>query len=136
MRTLLLASLLLFLISGCKKNNKDLGSDSIYGTWELRKTEGGMVGPMNYPPGNGNKLKITSSAYAMYINDSLVHTTPITISTGTNPQTGKDASKLTDSTGYAFYADVIAGRLHIYHGTFALDGVMNIYARLSEADGD
>lgn len=60
-------------IAGCKKSSDRLAiSDSIEGTWELRKTSAAMMpGTVVHEPGNGNKLKFTGNRFEMYINGVL-----------------------------------------------------------------
>ena len=53
----------------CKKSNNEAG---IVGNWELRKSEGGLAGTINYPPGNG--VTYTFSANGAYSHsDSVSH---------------------------------------------------------------
>src|SRR5204862_2051954 len=55
-------------------------SNSIVGSWELRKTTGAMdPSPTNYAPGNGNILKFTNGNYEKYSNGVLVSSGPFTI---------------------------------------------------------
>lgn len=64
------------LTGSCKKNNAKENTDttiSIIGSWELRQTSAAMNPAItNYPAGNGNILKFTTSAYETYSNGQLV----------------------------------------------------------------
>ena len=132
MRNILLIAFAAITFSACKKNRLSEVHDSIQGRWELRSSTGGFVGPMNYAPGNGNIVKFTSSHFMYYKMDSLLSETPYTISVTTNPQSGKLAGKIMDATGYSFFAEVTADKLHLYHRTIASDGVILIYTRLNQ----
>ena len=71
MRLIILSLIVfIFLSAGCKKrsHNPDY-SDSIEGTWELRKIAGNLI--INYPPGSGNLLKFTTTKYEIYASDTL-----------------------------------------------------------------
>ena len=136
MRIIILIAIAALTFSACKKDKSDKGSDSILGRWELRSTTGGIVGPMSYLPGNGNIVKFTSTHFGLYRSDTLVIETPYTSMVATNPQTGKNSNKITDPTGYSFFAEVSAGRLYIYHATLAVDGTISIYARLNSVEGE
>jgi len=61
------------MITGCKKSADRLAiSDSIEGTWELRKTSAAMMpGAVIHEPGSGNKLKFTGNKFEMYVKGQL-----------------------------------------------------------------
>lgn len=132
MRNILMIAILAIAVSACKKDKLSDIHDSIQGKWELRSSAGGFVGPLDYAPGNGNIVKFTSSHFMYYKKDSLLSETPYTISVATNPQNGRRAGKIMDATGYSFFAEVTAGKLHLYHGTLAADGVVLIYTKLNQ----
>ncbi|PTX19574.1 hypothetical protein C8N40_104306 [Pontibacter mucosus] len=59
---------LLFLLTGCEKDNADLletsqTENSLVGTWELRTVSGGWTGTTEYKPGNGNIYRFTKDTY-------------------------------------------------------------------------
>ncbi len=53
---------LFFLIIGlgCRKDKLHNAQKDIIGSWELRKSEGGIGGTIVYPPGNGNIYQFNS----------------------------------------------------------------------------
>jgi hypothetical protein len=64
--------LILVFSGSCKKDGtSNANSTSILGKWELKETMG-MTPTTEYPPGNGNMLKYSDSAYEMYTNNNLV----------------------------------------------------------------
>jgi len=75
------ANLKLFLVialviaGACNKDQSKKTGDGdglIFGTWELRKTSGGMMpGEQVYPRGNGNVLKFEGDHYERYANGNL-----------------------------------------------------------------
>lgn len=65
-----------FLSAGCKKD-KAAAYLSIEGTWELRQASGMIT--INYPPGNGNKLKFSATGYEAYENGQPVKSGGYTI---------------------------------------------------------
>ena len=132
MRNILLIAFAAITFSACKKDRLIEVHDSIQGRWELRSSTGGFVGPMNYAPGNGKIVKFTSSHFMYYKMDSLLSETPYTISVTTNPQNDRRAGKITDATGYSFFVEPTAGKLHLYHGAIASDGVVLTYTRLNQ----
>ena len=70
-------ALLVNAFAGCRKDNpKDANaSNSITGSWELRKSSAAMNPNVHiFPPGNGNILKFTDAGYQLYINGQLVKT--------------------------------------------------------------
>ena len=64
--------LLPLFITSCKKESTSLSS-TIIGTWELRTAYSGWVGNKNYPPGNGNYLKFTGSAFETDTNSVIAN---------------------------------------------------------------
>ena len=74
----------LFLSASCKKSthNSDY-SDSVEGTWELRKIVANTV--LDYPPGSGNLLKFTENGYEQYINSTLAKSGTYSIVTESMP---------------------------------------------------
>lgn len=58
-----------FLFLSCKKDRDQF--PAISGSWELRTVYNGQGGAINYPPGNGNLLKFTSTTYQEYSNGTL-----------------------------------------------------------------
>ena len=64
--------------AACNKDQSKKTGDGdglIFGTWELRKTSGGMMpGEQVFPRGNGNMLKFESNHYERHVNGSLTRT--------------------------------------------------------------
>ena len=58
-------------LAGCGKD-KRIGSSTLTGTWELRRTQ--SMALTDYPAGNGNTYKFTSTTYEKYSNGTLVKT--------------------------------------------------------------
>ena len=58
-RLLLIAALFSLVTFSCKKEKDDLDNAEVIGNWELSVTSA-MSGLQNYPPGNGNILKLRS----------------------------------------------------------------------------
>lgn len=56
--------------TGCKKSNAEKAvRRDITGSWELKQTSGMLT--TNYPPGSGNVLQFTASAFKRYTNGRL-----------------------------------------------------------------
>jgi hypothetical protein len=74
-KTALLITLsVVFLFSACKKEHMmNCGTLDMHlkGTWELRSTTGGNILSATYPPGNGNLLRLSDTAYALYSSGKL-----------------------------------------------------------------
>jgi hypothetical protein len=64
MRQMFAASVFLVLFAGCSKNK--MFKDTYVGTWELRSSNGGSMGLVNYNPGNGFILKFTGDSLYQY----------------------------------------------------------------------
>lgn len=55
----------------CKKGSKDY--NNLASKWEIRQAVGGLMGTINYQPGNGNILEFKSdNSFASYVKDSIV----------------------------------------------------------------
>lgn len=119
----------IFLSAGCKKDKTN--AFSIQGTWELRQASGMIT--IDYPPGNGNKLKFSTAGYEAYENGQLVKSGSYTIaedgSVVTNtcldfPQ-GRFAMRIiydNMQTAPKIFFEREGSKLNFVSGCFALDG--------------
>jgi hypothetical protein len=108
--------------------------DSIVGTWELRKTSGGMMpGEQVYPSGNGAILKFDNGHYERYVNGSLTKTGEYEIvSDGTVGQSvclvmpdGQFTNRIiydNETVSEKVFIQVSNNKLTFISGCYALDG--------------
>lgn len=122
--------LLALSIISCKKERPAIASQ-IIGQWELRAVYNGWIGNKNYPAGNGNYLKFTSSSFEIDTNKVLV-------SSGTYSLV-KDKFNLTGENGYRIIYNHEANSSRIFvnvlHDSLTLsvdanDGGGSIYIRM------
>jgi len=123
------------LFAGCRKRLNEQYSDSLVGSWELFSVEGGMrIGPITQPPYSSRWI-FTDSTYKHILSDSLIGSGDYMIRKSTDPQTGKEVSKLIfdinnpdPNLGLPF--DISKNVLSIYRGWIAADGVIEKYRRV------
>jgi hypothetical protein len=121
----------------CKKDSSGKNpsiSTSIIGTWELRKTSGGMMpGEKTYPQGNGNILKFTGTSYEAYENGQLADSGKYTISEDATveenvclefPDNQYTHRIIYDSSSFyrKNFIQISNGKLSFISGCYALDG--------------
>jgi len=120
--------------------NKDQGKKSgksqspIDGTWEIRKTSGGMMpGEQLHSPGNRNMLKFDNGQYEQYVNGALTKSGEYEIvSDNTVGQSvclempdGQFASRIiydNETTSEKVFIQVSNNTLTFISGCYALDG--------------
>lgn len=58
------------IATGCRKNGRQ--NTSLYGTWELRGVQSGMIPYQTFAPGNGNTLSFSQTTYQKTQNNTIV----------------------------------------------------------------
>ena len=115
-----------------KKSRND--QSSIRGTWELRKTSGGMMpGEQVYAPGNGNMLKFDGGHYERYVNGSLTKAGEYEIvsdktvgqSVCLEMPVGQFTNRIiydSNTTSEKVFIQIVNNKLTFISGCYALDG--------------
>jgi hypothetical protein len=131
MRILFVAIAIAVILPFCAKKKND--TSGYIGTWEL-KSSNGMMGPVQYEPGNGFKIVITNDSLYDYANGSLQYTRVFGIVKDT--LTGYGADRIADRlspdipTGLETFLELKDGTMIRYVGTPALDGGSSVYVRI------
>jgi hypothetical protein len=124
------------MLSACEKEVQT-AQGNLVGTWELRRSGGGMIAnrPSTYAPGNGAIYSFAGNTYKRYANGIL-------IDSGTYTLTKEEAVINNEKVEYRIYfskgssiktyINVSSNRLTIYLGEIALDGVQNEYERVED----
>jgi len=127
---------LLFFTNGCKKDS----SSSIQGVWELRQAKGMVL--VNYPPGNGKKIKFEGNHYEMSDNGQITQNGTFVIvldgsaaeSTCTGIPAGKYRRRIiydNSTPNKKIFLEIGVNKLSFISGCFAYDaGSETEYARL------
>jgi hypothetical protein len=55
--------------------------DEVANKWEIRKSEGGIAGTINYQPGNGNILEFKGNSFTQYAQGSVFQSGTYTLQT-------------------------------------------------------
>ena len=129
----------------CKKNESkvdNINSNSIAGTWELRQAQRGMIGTIEYSPGNGDILKFSDSGYENYTNGNLIKSghyilirdTSVEAEVGLVIPTGQFTNRIilnSDFTSRKTFIEVLNNKLTFLSGFFPLDGGSDVaYERM------
>ncbi len=129
--------------TGCQRGvskEKNIPSTSLYGSWELRQQQSGMIPVVAYPAGNGTGLLFTRDSFESRINGNRVQSGTYTIVDDPNVQTEVGltfpASRFNrriifkDSTTAKTFLDISNDTLTLVSGYFPTDGgSMRIYVR-------
>lgn len=131
MRILLLMIAIATILPFCTKK-KNEGS-AYAGTWELRSADG-MMGHVEYEPGNGFKMVITEDSLYEYANNALQYTRVFGIVKDTLVGYGADrlADRLSPDifAGLKTFFELKENTLTRYVGIPALDGGSSVYVRV------
>lgn len=115
------------LATSCKKNRD---GSALQGSWELRTTVGGMLPDQTYPPGNGNRIKFTDTAYEMYEKGALTKAGKYSISPESKKINNDTADyKLVLDGTTTYYLKVSGNKIVIFIGVIAADGVEMTYQK-------
>ena len=131
MRVLLLVIAIATILPFCAKKRNE---GSVYaGTWELRSADG-MMGHVEYEPGNGFKMVITEDSLYEYTNNGLQYTRTFGVVKDTLVGYGADrlADRLSPDiiAGFKTFFELKGNTLTRYVGIPALDGGSSVYVRI------
>jgi hypothetical protein len=130
MRFLLVLLSVSLLLPFCTKKKNDSG---YVGTWEL-KTSDGMMGHVEYEPGNGFRMVITKDSLYEYGSGTLQYTRPFGLVKDTLWGYGAEriADKLSPDiiSGFKTFFELKGNELTRYAGVPALDGGSSVYVRV------
>jgi len=129
------------LFSACNKADLFCSTD-LYGKWELRKVQAGMIPTINHTPGNGNILEFTREGYRIFKDGQLIQSGTYTLTNDPSVKaevcleinSGEFTQRIiydNDLTKAKVFIDVSNDKLKFLSGCFALDGgSFKEYARL------
>jgi hypothetical protein len=140
---LFIVFILMICAYGCQRGiskEKNIPSTSLYGSWELRQQQSGMIPVVAYPAGNGTGLLFTKDSFETRINGNLVQSGTYTLVEDPDVQTevgltfpaGRFNRRIVfkDSTTAKIYLDISNDTLTLVSGYFPTDGgSMRIYVR-------
>lgn len=131
MRILFMVVAIAAVFPFCTKRKTD--KQTYTGTWELRQSNG-MVGQVDYEPGNGFKMVITKDSLYEYANGSLQYSRAFGVEKDTLRGYGADriADKLTPDIvpGFKTFFELNGNSLTRYVGEPALDGGSSTYVKI------
>ena len=146
LRYLVPAIIFILVLAGCKQegasNEGAMADGSIYGTWELHHTFGGMMPPATYGPGNGNLLRIDSTTYQMIRGGQTVQSGTYRLATDSfmdvnscvllPPKSTEPNWIVADSiNGLKTYYEINGDTLKLTAGCIPADGGVTLYKRTS-----
>lgn len=120
-------------LTQCSKSDQSKSSQTLEGSWELRQIWGGLVmagQPLNYPPGNGNRLVFNNGNYQIYIQQVLAQSGTYTLIPETSFVDNRVLNRLqlSQDTTQLIYTELLNNQLVLYKGTIiALDGIEEYY---------
>lgn len=134
---------LMICSSGCQRGvskEKNMHATSLYGNWELRQLQAGMIPVVSYPAGNGTGLSFTRDSFENRLNGNLVQSGTYTLvedpdvqaEVGLTFPAGRFNRRIIfkDSTTAKIYMDISNDSLTLVSGYFPTDGgSMMIYVR-------
>ena len=125
-------------IAACNKDEQPVrvNSKNLEGIWELRMIGGGMLpfNPETVRPGNGNQWRFSETEFGRYFKDTLYRSGRYTISrgTGTDPNTQRAIDQFIFDQVPSESFELRDDTLRFYYGPIAADGVIMMYAKISD----
>lgn len=134
---ILTALALMLALTACDKEKQPIRTNggNLKGIWELRVVNGGMLAyPPPILPGNGDQWRFSETEYGRYYKDTLNRTGIYTISrgTGTDPNTQRSIDQFIFDQVPSESFELRDDTLRFYYGPIAADGVILMYAKISD----